>query len=92
VGLGEDDKRTQARTLNLARRQLTNGQKRQLIADQLTEPPGRSNRWDAKALGESHPPVASVWVELEAGGKVLQRDSRIGTDGKSYRPAKRRRP
>jgi hypothetical protein len=68
VGLGEDEKRTQARALNLARRRLTTGQKRQLITDQLTESPGRSNRWVAKALGGSHMPVTSVRVELEAGG------------------------
>jgi ParB-like chromosome segregation protein Spo0J len=89
-GLGEDDKRTLARALNLARRQLSTEQKRQLIADQLAETPGRSNRWVAKALGVSHPTVASVRVELEgAGGKLFQLDRHVGADGKSYRAAKK---
>jgi ParB-like chromosome segregation protein Spo0J len=47
-GLSEDEKRTLARALNLARRQLSQEQKRQLIADQLQETSGRSNRWVGK--------------------------------------------
>ncbi len=42
-GLTEEEKRTLARALNLARRQLTQEQQRQLIADQLREPPERAN-------------------------------------------------
>ena len=44
-GLTDEEKRTLARALNLARRQLTQEQKRQLVADQLQETPDRSNRW-----------------------------------------------
>ena len=36
---------------NLARRQLDQSQKRQLIADQLNETPGKSLRWIGKMLG-----------------------------------------
>ena len=68
--LTEDEKWTLARALNLARRQLTTEQKRAVIADQLTETPGRSNRWIAKQLGVTHPTVASVRKELESGGKL----------------------
>src|SRR5262249_27258684 len=59
-GLSEEEKRTLARALNLARRQLTQEQKHQLVADQLLETPDRSNRWIGKQLGVSHPTVASV--------------------------------
>src|SRR5205823_930671 len=59
-GLTDGEKRTLARALNLARRQLSQEQKRQLVADQLRETPDRSNRWVGKQLGVSHPTVASV--------------------------------
>src|SRR5439155_25467162 len=52
--LEEDEKRTLSRALNLARRQLTQEQKRELIADQLEETPQKSNRWVAKQLGVHH--------------------------------------
>ena len=90
TGLTEEEKRTLARALNLARRQLSTEQKRQLIADQLQETPGRSNRWVGKQLGVSHPTVASVRAEMEATGKVFQFDQTVGSDGKQ-RPARPRR-
>jgi DNA modification methylase len=86
AGLDEDEKRTLARALNLARRQLNTDQKRALIADQLEETPERSNRWIGKMLGVSHPTVASVRAEMESTGKVFQLDRTLGVDGK-YRPA-----
>src|SRR5437762_73517 len=76
--------------LNLPRRQLTQEQKRQVIADQLQETPSRSNRWIGKQLGVSHPTVASVRAEMEATGKVYQFDHTLGSDGK-YRPVARLR-
>jgi hypothetical protein len=91
AGLSEEEMRTLARALNLARRQLTGEQKRQLIADQLRETPDRSNRWVGKQLGVSHPTVASVRGEMEATGKVFQFDRTLGADGK-YRPTARRQP
>jgi hypothetical protein len=87
-GLDEEEKRTLARALNLARRQLTTDQKRQLIADQLEETPDRTNRWIAKMLGVSHPTVADVRAELDSVGKVFQLDRRVGCDGKTYKAAK----
>jgi hypothetical protein len=90
-GLTEEEMRTLARALNLARRQLTQEQKRQLIADQLRETPDRSNRWIGKQLGVSHPTVASVRADMEATGKVVQSDRTLGSDGK-YRPATRLPP
>ena len=82
---GDDEElRTLARALNLARRQLTADQKRQVIADQLRETPKRTNRWIAKMLGVSHPTVASVRTELEFVGKIYQQPQRVGADGKAY--------
>jgi hypothetical protein len=84
-GLTEGEKRILARALNLARRQLTQEQKRHLIAEQLQETPHRSNRWIGKQLGVSHPTVAAVRAELEATGKLFQLEETLGSDGK-YRP------
>src|SRR3954451_2891975 len=50
-GLSEQEKRSQVRALNLARRHLDHAARRQVIADELRENPGRSNRWVARSLG-----------------------------------------
>lgn len=81
-GLTEDEKRTLARALNLARRQLTQEQKRQLVADQLRETPSRSNRWVGKQLGAHHATVASVRTEMEGTGQIIQCEERLGADGR----------
>lgn len=67
-GLTDEEKRTLARCLNLARRELNQQQRRQLIADHLRETPERSNRLLAKQLGVHHATVASVRSSL--GGLV----------------------
>jgi len=87
-GLSEDEKRTLARALNLARRQLSTEQKRQLVADQLHETPERTNRWVGKQLGVHHSTVASVRGELEPVGQIIQPERRIGSDGKTYKATK----
>jgi ParB/RepB/Spo0J family partition protein len=84
----EEELRALARALNLARRQLSQVQKREIIADQLQETPDRTNRVIAKMLGVSHPTVASVRADLEAVGKIYQQDQRVGSDGKTYKPIK----
>lgn len=80
--LDENEKRTLARALNLARRQLNRDQKRDLIADQLRESPDRSNRWVAKQLGVHHATVGSVRSLLEASGQIEECAERLGRDGK----------
>jgi hypothetical protein len=82
TGLEEDEKRTLARALNLARRQLNSEQKRELIADQLEETPNWSLRRIAKMLGVSHPTVADVRAELQGTGKIYQLEKTLGLDGK----------
>ena len=84
--LGEEEKRTLARALNLARRQLNTEQKRAIIADQLGETPERSLRWIGKMLGVDHTTVASVRRELESTGGFHQLTKTVGEDGK-YRPS-----
>jgi hypothetical protein len=86
--LTEDEKRTLARAMNLARRQLTHEQKRQLVADQLEETPDRSNRWIGKQLGVHHATVASVRGEFEPVGQIIQPERRVGSDGKTYKATK----
>jgi ParB-like chromosome segregation protein Spo0J len=49
-GLGEQEKRSQVRALNLARRHLDYAAKRQVIAHHLRENPRRSNRRIARSL------------------------------------------
>ncbi len=86
--LEEHEKRTLARSLNLARRQLTQDQKRGVIADQLEETPERSNRWIGKQLGVSHHTVKGVRDALESGGQIAHLDAIIGEDGKRYSAAR----
>jgi predicted methyltransferase len=80
--LDDDEKRTLARALNLARRQLNTEQKRAVIADQLRETPNRSSRWIGKMLGVHHATVASVRAELEGSGQIVHTSVREGSDGR----------
>ena len=85
-GLSEQEKRSQVRALNLARRQLDNYAKRQIIADEIKENPDRSNRWIARSLGVHHATVIAVRNELSSTGHVDQLGALLGRDGK-IRPA-----
>ena len=80
--LTEEDARLMARALNLARRHLNTGQKREIIADQLRETPERSARWIGKMLGVSAQTVTSVRLELESTAQIEQLDRLVGQDGK----------
>ena len=83
AGLSEEEKRTLARALNLARRQLDQAGKRAIVADQLRETPGRSNRWIGKQLGVHHATVAAVRSGLEGTGQIIQLERTVGADNKS---------
>lgn len=76
IGLTEDEKRTHARKLNMARRHLSLEQKWKLVAASIKERPGLSDRQHAEQLGVSHPFVGSVRKELQ-----LKDD-----DGNDYHP------
>jgi DNA modification methylase len=85
-GLSEQEKRSQVRALNLARRQLDWQTKRQIIADEIKENPDRSNRWIARSLGVHHATVIAVRDALASTGHVDQLSALIGRDGR-VRPA-----
>jgi len=82
AGLDDEEKRTLARALNLARRQLTTEQKWEVIADQLRETPDWSLRRTAKMLGVDHKTVAGVRCHLASTGEIPQFDRTVGLDGK----------
>jgi hypothetical protein len=84
----EQEKRTHSRQINLARRHLTQQQRRDLIAADLKDRPERSNRRVAADLGVDHKTVGAVRDNLEAGGEIPQLKNTVGSTGKSY-PAKR---
>ena len=64
AGLSESQKREHARRMNLARRHLSQAQKRELIRQQLQETPERSDQQIARLLGVTHPTVGALRREL----------------------------
>jgi len=84
-GWTEEQKRTHARRMNLARRHLTREQRRELIKDQLREAPDQTDRKIAAQLGVDHKTVGKVRGKLEQGGEVPQVKQRAGRDGKAYK-------
>ena len=73
---------TQVRKLNIARRHLTQEQKRGLIRDQLKATPEQSDRQIAQALGVHHTTVATQRKELEGSGDVAKLATSIDTLGR----------
>src|SRR5262249_31538221 len=59
-------------------------QRRELIADQLKESPGKSNRLIAESLGVSHHTVETVRTELEGIGQIAQCSTIETKDGRQY--------
>ncbi len=84
-GLSDDEKRTHARQLNIARRHLNQEQKRDLTADQLRETPALSDRAIGSALGVDGKTVRSVRTSLEATAEIPQLEKTVGADGRARR-------
>jgi ParB-like chromosome segregation protein Spo0J len=82
TGLSEQEKRSQVRALNLSRRQMDYAAKRDIIADELTENPDRSNRWIARSLGVHHATVIAVRNDLTSTGHIDHLGGLVGRDGK----------
>ena len=82
AGMTEAEKRTHARKLNMARRQLTATQKRQAIQDQLQETPEMSDRQIAQAIGVANSTVTRNREKMVESGQLLQCNSSCGADGK----------
>ena len=89
AGLTEEEKYTHARKLNLARRHLSQEQKRSLIQQQLQATPEKSDRQIAKDLGVSHHTVSTQRENLESIGQIAQCDRKT-SDGRTY--PKERKP
>ena len=81
-GLSEEQKRAHARALNLSRRHLTTGQKREIIEAQLKETPTISSRAIAARFGVHHSTVSGVRKRLEGTGEISQLEKTEGRDGK----------
>lgn len=81
-GMTEEEKRTHARKLNMARRHLTQEQRRELIQGQLKDTPEISDRQIAAGLGVHHTTVSKQRKDLESTGEISQLPTRVGADGK----------
>jgi site-specific DNA-methyltransferase (adenine-specific) len=92
AGLTEEEKYTHARKLNLARRHLSQEQKRGLIQQQLQATPEKSDRQIAKDLGVSHHTVSTQRESLESTGQIAQLDKTVGADGKERPRQVERKP
>ena len=82
AGMTEQEKRTHARKLNMARRQLTATQRRQIVQDQLRETPLKSDRQIADAIGVSNSTVSYQRKKMVETGQLCESHSSIGADGK----------
>ena len=84
AGMTEAEKLTHARKLNMARRHLTQEQKRVLIREQIKATPEQSDRQIAQALGVSPTTVGTARRDMEDKGQLSKLDTSTGTDGKTY--------
>jgi hypothetical protein len=69
-------------SVNLYRRHLTNAQKTELVGKLLELKPTASDRQIAAMTGTSHPTVAKVRREKEAGGKITTSPTRTDKRGR----------
>ena len=92
AGMTEEEKRTHARKLNMARRHLTQEQRRELIRQQLKETPEKSDRQIAAGLGVSQTTVGTQRKSMEEIGQLSKLDSSIGLDGKERPRQVQRKP
>lgn len=82
-GLSEDEKRAFARSLNLARRHMSNSQKQTVVKAQLKETPKLSARAIAAKLGVDHKTVSSARRRLIDGGEIPHHGEIVGRNGVS---------
>ena len=82
LGLDAQAKTLHAIKLNCARRHLTTAGKQQAIQKALQAAPEKSDRQLARAIGVSHPTVATARKELEQKGELVKFTSCLGADGK----------
>lgn len=92
AGMTEAEKRTHARKLNMARRQLNREQMQELIQEQLRETPEKSDRQIARELGVHHTTVGTQRDILEKSGQLANLATSTGADGKQYPRQVERKP
>lgn len=92
AGMTEAEKRTHARKLNMARRQLNREQKQALTREQLKETPEKSDRQIAAELGVSQPTVSAQRKKMEENGELIKVISSVGADGKTRPRQVERKP
>lgn len=92
AGLTEEQKRTHARKLNMARRHLSADQKHKLTEDDIKNNPYRSDRQIANDLGVSNGFVSRVRKDMESTGELCTVHTSIGADGKEYPRQVERKP
>lgn len=82
AGMTEEEKRTHARKLNMARRQLSQEQRRELIRQQLRETPEKSDRQIAAGLGVSDKTVGNQRREMERCAEIPHASTTVDTLGR----------
>ncbi len=87
-GLTPAQKRSLAYTLNIARRQLTRAQVRDLIAKSLKADPQLSDREHGRRTGVSPTTVGTVRGKLEQTGDVSKLDTRTDSTGREQPASK----
>lgn len=92
AGMTEAEKRLHARKLNMARRHLSQEQRRSLIRGQLMDTPEKSDRQIAAGLGVSHVTVGGQRKSMESTGQIDRLNTNIGADGKERPRQVQRRP
>lgn len=92
AGMTEAEKRTHARKLNMARRQLNQVQRRELIQEQLRETPEKSDRQIGRELGVAGNTVTAQRKEMERTAQIEQLKTTIGADGKERPRQVERKP
>lgn len=86
IDLSDEQKRTLALSLNIARRHLNRDQRRRLIASSVLADPHLSNRQHAERTGADHKTVGAVRTQMESTGEIPQSAVRTSADGR-VRPA-----
>jgi ParB-like chromosome segregation protein Spo0J len=79
----EDEGRALAIAVNVARRQLSNDQRRKIVFAELLRDSERSDRTIAAKLGVTHPTVASARRELVDRGLVENLSTRVDATGRA---------
>ena len=82
VDVNDDDRRAIALAVNVARRHLSQTDRRRMIAAELVRSPDASDRTIARRVGASPTTVGTVRHQLEEDGRVSRLDTRTDSAGR----------